>query len=121
MNITLNVGGDRCCLKFEGEMTRWFLRAIEDRIIDCMRRYPHIDVDLAGVSEIDVFGARLLTVLRSFGEEVIRIVATSPVVEATLSQTPRTPATRRSSSQGKVARTSEYPPQDRLHARASAA
>jgi len=121
MNITLDGGAASCCLKFEGAMTHRFLRAMEDRIIDCMRRYPHIDIDLTGVSEIDDYGTRLLAVLRSFGEEVIRIVAASPVVEATLLQTPWTPASRRSCGQGKVARTSEQPPLDRLYARVSAA
>lgn len=121
MNIILNDGAACCCLIFEGAMTHRFLRTMEDRIIDCMRRYPQIDVDLTGVSEIDVYGARLLAVLRGFGEEVIRIVAASPVVEAALSQIPRTPAPRRSCGQGKVTSTSEHPPLDRLHASAFAA
>lgn len=122
MNITLNGGADSCCLIFEGAMTLSFLRAMEERIIDCMRRYPHIDVDLTGVSEIDVYGARLLVVLRSFGEEVIRIVAASPVVEATQtqSQIPPTADSRSSCGQGKVTQTSEHSPLNRLYARASA-
>lgn len=115
MNITLDGGADTCCLKFEGAMTHRFLRAMEDRIIDCMRRYPHLDVDLAGVSEIDRCGAHLLGVLRGFGDEVICIVAASPVVEAALAQIPRMPAARRG-SHAKAARAGEHSPVHRSKA-----
>lgn len=110
MNITLNGGKENCCLVFEGAMTRQFSREMEDRIIDCMRRYPNLKVDLSGVSEIDLCGEHLLGVLHSFGDDVIRIVATSPVVETALSRIPKTPVSRRNGSSCKPARASEPAP-----------
>jgi len=86
MKITLNgVGNDRC-LVFEGSMTCKFAREIENSIIDMMRRHPKINVDLSRVHEIDRCGVHLLSVLKSFGGDAVKIIATSSEVEMTLQQ-----------------------------------
>lgn len=101
MNITLSSSVDGCCLVFEGPMTQRFSSQIEDSIIDSMRRFPRLNVDLSGVSEIDLCGVHLLGVLRSFGEDTVRIVGASPVVEAALS---KLPGSLRGSSSSQLAR-----------------
>ncbi|WP_157651156.1 hypothetical protein [Dechloromonas denitrificans] len=84
MKITLNGVGNNHCLVFEGKMTCKFAREIENSIIDMMRRHPKINVDLSRVHEIDRCGVHLLSVLKSFGGEAVKIIATSPEVEITL-------------------------------------
>lgn len=84
MKITLNGAGNDHCLIFEGSMTCKFAREIENSIIDMMRRYPRINVDLSRVHEIDRCGVHLLSVLKSFGGDAVKIIATSPEVEMTL-------------------------------------
>lgn len=101
MNISLNSGSDGVCLVLEGPMTHRFSSQMEDRIIDSMRRYPQLSVDLSGVSEIDLCGVHLLGVLRSFGEDAVRIVNASPAVEAALS---KLPGSLRGSSGGQLKR-----------------
>lgn len=108
MNITLNGDKENCCLIFEGAMTCEFSCEMEDRLIDCMRRYRHLDVDLSAVSEVDLCGLHLLGVLRSFGDSAIRIVAASPVVDAALARISRGAALRRNGAQGKAERTGEH-------------
>lgn len=84
MKITLNGAGNDHCLIFEGSMTCKFAREIENSIIDTMRRHPRINVDLSRVHEIDRCGVHLLSVLKSFGGDAVKIIATSPEVEMTL-------------------------------------
>lgn len=86
MNINLNGGKNDCCLVIEGEMTCRFSREIENEIIESMRNYRFLRVDLSGVSEIDLCGIHLLGVLLSFGDEATRIVAASPVAQEALSR-----------------------------------
>jgi hypothetical protein len=105
MNITQNGSKDDCCLVFDGEMTYPFSRDIENRIIDSMRCHRHLKVDLSGVREIDLCGVHLLGVMRSFGDDAIRIVATSPVVDAALSQLP---SPRRIGGRGQAAHGNEH-------------
>lgn len=84
MKITLNREANAHCLIFEGSMTCRFAREIENSIIDMMRRHARINVDLSRVHEIDRCGIHLLSVLKSFGGEAVKIIATSPEVEMTL-------------------------------------
>lgn len=86
MKITLNGTGNDHCLVFEGSMTCKFAREIENSIIDMMRRHPRINIDLSRVHEIDRCGIHLLSVLKSFGGDAVKIIATSPEVEVTLHQ-----------------------------------
>lgn len=109
MNITLNGDKENCCLVFEGAMTCQFSSEMEDRLIDCMRRYRHLDVDLSAVSEVDLCGVHLLGILRSFGDNAIRIVAASPVVEAALARIPRVIPLRRNGARGKAEHDSAVP------------
>ncbi|MFZ4538588.1 hypothetical protein [Propionivibrio sp.] len=64
-------------IKFGGKMTYEFYRELEDKVIDAMRRYNHLEIDLSEVSEIDICGLHLVGLLQRAGV----IVATSPVVE----------------------------------------
>ena len=68
-------------LVLAGKMTFEFSAALEDKIIDAMRRYQHLEVDLSGVDEIDLCGIHLLGMLQGFGGKEVEIVATSPIVE----------------------------------------
>jgi len=70
-----------CRLTLKGKLTFEHSAELEDRIINAMRRYPHLEVDLSGVDEIDLCGIHLLGMLQSFGGKEVVIVATSPVVE----------------------------------------
>lgn len=81
MNLSLADKDHACRLIFEGRMTCEFARELEDQIIDALRRYRHFEVDLSGVSEIDLCGVRLLGVLEAVGGKAVKIVATSPAVE----------------------------------------
>lgn len=104
MNITRNGGNEKFCLVIEGAMTHRRLREMEDRIIDSMRHFPYFDVDLSGVSEVDHFGIRLLEFIRSIGDDLIHIVAASPVVEEVLS---RISSSRPVAARGQAARFGE--------------
>ncbi len=77
-------------LVFSGPMTCSNSRDIENRIINAMRQHPQLNVDLSGVEEIDLCGIHLLGVLKSYGGEAVRIIATSPSVEEALLQLPST-------------------------------
>lgn len=77
MEQTTAVGDNAFRLKFEGKMTFDVWKDLEARVIDAMRRYKHLEVDLSGVQEIDLCGLHLVGLLRTVGT----IVATSPAVE----------------------------------------
>jgi ABC-type transporter Mla MlaB component len=77
MEQTIAVGGNTFRLKFEGKMTFDVWKDLEERVIDAMRRYKHLEVDLSDVQEIDLCGLHLVGLLRTVGT----IVATSPAVE----------------------------------------
>jgi len=68
-------------LTFAGRMTFDVAADLEDRIVDAMRRHERIEVDLAGVTEIDLCGIHLLGLLHSVGGNEVRIVDSSPIVE----------------------------------------
>lgn len=82
MNLTHESTEENGCrLVFGPSMTIAHVREIEDLIIQAMRRYENIDVDLSGVNEIDICGVHLLGMLQTLGGSEIHIVATSPVVD----------------------------------------
>jgi len=64
-------------IKFVGKMTYEVYRELEDRVIDAMRRYKALEIDLSDVTEIDLCGIHLIGLMQSAGV----IVAASPVVE----------------------------------------
>ena len=64
-------------LKFDGKMTYAFHQELEEKVIDAMRRYSRLELDLSEVTEIDPCGLHLVGLLLSGGV----IVATSNVVE----------------------------------------
>lgn len=71
-------------LIFDGSMTTAFANQLEDRILDAMRSYRHLEVDLSGVREIDLCGIHLIRLLQTVGGKAVDFVATSPIVERAL-------------------------------------
>lgn len=68
-------------LTFEGKMTFDVAAGLEERIVNAMRRHQRLEVDLSGVTEIDLCGIHLLGLLHSIGGEEVVIVGNSPIVE----------------------------------------
>lgn len=101
MNITLVCSTKGCRLTFDGDMTLEHSAEMEDGIIDAMRAYKQLDVDLSGVTNIDYCGIHMLGLLQSMGGQAVNIVATSPVVEEALQ---RFLAPRRATSLPRIAR-----------------
>lgn len=66
----------KLCLKFDGKMTYECYSELEQKIIDAMRRYKNLEIDLSGVETVDLCGLHLIGLLQSVGT----IVATSPAV-----------------------------------------
>ncbi len=66
-------------LKFDGKMTYEFYRDLEDRVIQAIRLNKKLEIDLSGVTKIDLCGLHFVGVLQSVGV----IVATSPIVAET--------------------------------------
>ncbi len=81
MNNSLNNGDTQFRLTFKSKMTLEFAGEIEDMILDALRRYTHIEVDLSKVSEIDVCGVHLLGLLERFADKGVEIIASSPAIE----------------------------------------
>jgi hypothetical protein len=68
-------------LTLDHKMTFQFATEIEEKIIDALRRYTHVEVDLSKVLEIDLCGLNLLGFLQCFTDKGLVIIATSPAVE----------------------------------------
>lgn len=68
-------------LTFAGKMTFDVAADLENRIVDAMRRHERIEVDLSGVTEIDLCGIHLLGLLHSVGGNEVLVVDSSPIVE----------------------------------------
>ena len=81
MSGTCLAGEEGFRLTFGGSMTVAFANELEDRIIDAMRKYKHLEVDLSGVLEIDLCGIHLIRLLQTVGGKAVDFVATSPIVE----------------------------------------
>lgn len=77
MDANIDVPDTAFHLKFDGPMTFDYRNELEATIIDAMRRYKSLAVDLSAVREIDLYGVHLLGLLQSVGA----IIALSPVVE----------------------------------------
>lgn len=93
-------------LVFDGKITFDRTRELEERIIDTMRIHPRLEVDLSGVSEIDICGIHLIGVMQKIGGKNIEIVATSPAVDRGYRNLL---ASRHGSSLGRLARTAGTP------------
>jgi anti-anti-sigma regulatory factor len=81
MNTSLSKGKAQFLLTFKSKMTFEFAGEIEDMILDALRRYTYIQVDLSNVTEIDICGIHLLGLLESFANKGVEIIATSPAIE----------------------------------------
>jgi len=77
--LTVRESGFRLTLK--SKMTYQFASEIEDMILDAMRHYVHVEVDLSKVQEIDLCGVHLLGFLESFSDKGVLIVARSAAVK----------------------------------------
>jgi len=80
MELKLINGTQGCRLIIAGRMTREFSGQLEAGIINAMRRYPRLAVDLSGVHEIDRCGFRLLELMQKLGGKEVCIEASSTVV-----------------------------------------
>lgn len=78
--LTNNDSGERCLI-IEGPMTSKNVLDIEKQIIDTMRAYRSIDVDLSKVTEIDRHGIHLINFLKKIGGQAVQITAASPAVK----------------------------------------
>lgn len=96
MEDTCTAGGP-FRLKLDGKMTFEHRHALEQTVIDAMRKHQRLEADLSEVSEIDLYGVHLLGLLQSVGT----IVAISPSVEAA---SRRLLSSCRGASLGRVAR-----------------
>jgi anti-anti-sigma regulatory factor len=90
MNFDITDTGAGCCVTFEGGMICKNSRATERFILDMVKQYRHLKVDLSEVNEIDRCGVHLLAMIKSFGPEFVEIVATSPVIDVALVHIPAT-------------------------------
>lgn len=81
MELMLIGNTDGCRLVIGGRVTQENLARLEAGIIDTMRRYTRVEVDLAGVHEIDCRGIRLIGLMQNLGGEAVRIVAASPAYQ----------------------------------------
>ncbi len=86
MNSSLNNSNTLFRLTFKSKMTFEFAREIEDMILDALRRYTRIEVDLSKVNEIDICGIHLLGLLETFANKGVAIIATSPAIEKAYEQ-----------------------------------
>lgn len=90
MDIKFNEAEEGCRVAFEGSMICKNSRTIEQSILDSVRRHRHLKVDLSAVNEIDRCGVHLLAMIKSFGDELVEIVATSPIVDVAMAYIPAT-------------------------------
>lgn len=83
MSVHLIEQEDTCRLVFEGALTYEHARDLEDRIIHALRRHARFEVDLSGVSEIDLCGIHLLRILETVAGDNLEIVSEAPLIERT--------------------------------------
>lgn len=56
---------DPCHFTIEGEMTIYNALELKDRLLAPLDQYAHMEIDLAGVSEIDSAGLQLLVMAKN--------------------------------------------------------
>lgn len=81
MSISIVALEEGCRLVFGADLTFDFVRELEDAIIDALRRYAYIEIDLAGVTRIDACGIHLLGLLLDFGGGRAKIASNMQLVE----------------------------------------
>lgn len=91
MDLKLIDNNDGCRLVIGGRVTQEHSARLEAGIIDTMRRYARVEVDLAGVNEIDRFGIRLIGLMQKLGGREVRIVAASEAFQSAADQRKLTP------------------------------
>lgn len=96
MYNALTTGEAEYRLIFDHKMTFEFVAELEEMIIDALRRYTHVEVDLSRVLEIDLCGMNLLGFLKCFVDKGLVIVATSPAVERAYERLTAPPCTSKS-------------------------
>lgn len=81
MGITVTATETGCRVVFEGSITCEHARALEDKIIDALRRYQQLAIDLSAIREIDQCGLHLVGLLTKVGGANAVVLADSPVVQ----------------------------------------
>lgn len=79
----LHVNDKQCRIVIEGEMTIYTAMELNARLLPPLVKYVEMEVDLAGVSEMDTSGLQLMVLAKKEAlaqDKVLRIVAHSPAV-----------------------------------------
>ena len=69
-------------LAHAGALTLASCQKFENKILGALKRRQDVELNLAEVSEIDLYGIHLLTLLQQIADRKVIIVATSPAVES---------------------------------------
>jgi anti-anti-sigma factor len=64
MSITAVYQNDRCILRLDGPLTIYDAAVGKQRLLEELNLAPELDVDLAGVSELDTAGLQVLLLLK---------------------------------------------------------
>lgn len=79
----LQVNDKQCRIVIEGEMTIYTAMELNASLLPPLLKYTDMEVDLAGVSEIDTSGLQLMVLAKKEAlaqDKALRIVAHSPAV-----------------------------------------
>ena len=69
-------------LGFVGALTIANSQDFENELVAALQRYRHLELDLAGVSEIDHYGIHLLVLLNRVADREVVIASSSPAVDS---------------------------------------
>jgi len=75
--------GGLCCIAVDGEMTIYTALALKDELLSPLAQCETLEINLAGVSEIDSAGLQLLIVVKTAAKargKKLRITGHSPAV-----------------------------------------
>lgn len=73
--------GDTVRLGFYGALTLATCQRFEKKVIGALKRQQHLELDLSGINEIDLYGIHLLDLLQRTAPSKIVVVASSSTVE----------------------------------------
>jgi len=79
----LHVNDKQCRIAIDGEMTIYTAMELNASLLPPIVKYTEIEVDLAGVSEMDTSGLQLMVLAKKDAvalDKVLRITAHSPAV-----------------------------------------
>lgn len=83
----LHVNDKQCRIAVDGEMTIYTAMELKLELLPPLTKYKELEIDLAGVSEIDTSGLQLLVLAKTEArilEKSLRITSHSPAVRELL-------------------------------------